>query len=268
MTSVGHATSTSRPPRWQAPALILLSIGLGAAFLVPVSAADEVMIGLGLTGCLLVLAIALEPVRRRRHQGSQSDEALESEPAPVPEASAVASRPAVAHARLLPDFGIEPPPAPGGGAESAKAPAAGAGRRRRGTAKAPTRADGAPRSPPRSSRSGQFTRVTEPPPPPAPVAVREAAAAEVCAIVCRRTGTRAQFHAVSGDGDEKAAWLAESPAFRLRDGQPLEPTDRARAAHRALVEHLTRRGWQPDGNGDAWYEQRFRRDRARRRGAG
>ena len=99
--------------------------------------------------------------------------------------------------------------------------------------------------------------------PRAPSRRRTAAAVPVrCEIVCRKNSSRSRFEAIGFTADDSPAWLAESPAFRVGPGRPVERSGAALSAYQRLVGHLTRRGWEPDGSGEAWYEARFRRKQA------
>jgi hypothetical protein len=78
---------------------------------------------------------------------------------------------------------------------------------------------------------------------------------EVCEIVWWRGYVKSEFHAVA-----EAQELARSPRFRWRSDEPPPPDHQgARAAHDDLVERLTAAGWEPLGEADPWYAQRFRR---------
>jgi hypothetical protein len=91
---------------------------------------------------------------------------------------------------------------------------------------------------------------------------RTAAVPVRCEIICRQNSSRSRFEAIGFTADDRPAWLAESAGFRVGTGRQVERSPAALTAHERLVEHLTRRGWQPDGNGEAWYEARFRRRNA------
>jgi hypothetical protein len=88
---------------------------------------------------------------------------------------------------------------------------------------------------------------------------RTAAVPVRCEIICRQNSSRSRFEAIGFTADDRPAWLAESAGFRVGTGRQVERSSAALTAHELLVEHLTRRGWKRDGNGEAWYEARFRR---------
>lgn len=75
-----------------------------------------------------------------------------------------------------------------------------------------------------------------------------------CTIRYWRGYVKSRFYAA--DGAENV--IAESRLFRSRDAHPAEANDIV-AAHRELIAQLEDAGWVPAGNGDRWYELRFRR---------
>jgi hypothetical protein len=77
-----------------------------------------------------------------------------------------------------------------------------------------------------------------------------------CWIALRRTGTSAEFRAVVGRGPGRAI-VGRSPVFEAPAGEPIPDDGPARAAHEELVEQLRSLGWEPAGEGDAWYRLRF-----------
>jgi hypothetical protein len=65
-----------------------------------------------------------------------------------------------------------------------------------------------------------------------------------------------QFYVASQETFEASH---SSPYFRARGREAPEPTDAALRTQAALVEQLTAAGWEPDGRGEHWFSERFRR---------
>jgi hypothetical protein len=61
------------------------------------------------------------------------------------------------------------------------------------------------------------------------------------------------------DAYGQATVVAKSPFFRWRKKSPPPERGRASAAFGDLLSTLDRLGWQADGRGTEWFEQRFRR---------
>ncbi|MGH3105466.1 MAG: hypothetical protein ACRDN6_15350, partial [Gaiellaceae bacterium] len=83
---------------------------------------------------------------------------------------------------------------------------------------------------------------------------------ETCEVAIRRGPLTSQFYArplTAGPGTGTP--LPSSPTFRLRGGPTVEQSDAARAALLALVEILSRDGWEPEGRNEHWFGRRFRR---------
>ena len=85
---------------------------------------------------------------------------------------------------------------------------------------------------------------------------------ELCEIALWRGYTKSRFYArldVAARYDEEGGAIAESAQFRFTGNGTLEQTETAEAAHRALVEELMARGWEPCDPRGPWYAARFSR---------
>jgi hypothetical protein len=96
------------------------------------------------------------------------------------------------------------------------------------------------------------------------VAERSAEAAapipyRTCSISYRREYRKVAFYALALDKDGSEVFIAASRHFRARGSGPPDRTDQAVAAHNDLVEQLAAKGWELDGEGEAWFEKTFRR---------
>lgn len=79
---------------------------------------------------------------------------------------------------------------------------------------------------------------------------------EACEIAWWRGYVKSQFYVQSSSPlDEVLA----SRLFRFRGREEPEQAGAAADAHRALVEDLIAAGWVPDGRGERWFSERFRR---------
>jgi hypothetical protein len=85
---------------------------------------------------------------------------------------------------------------------------------------------------------------------------RRDARLESCWIALWRSGPSAEFRAVVGRGAGRAI-VGRSPVFQAPASGPIPDDGPARAAHAELVERLHSLGWEPAGDGDAWYQRRF-----------
>ncbi len=85
---------------------------------------------------------------------------------------------------------------------------------------------------------------------------RQTGAEEACEIVWWRGYVKSQFYVQS---DSPLDEVLMSRLFRFRGSEEPEPEGAAADAHRALVEELRAAGWVPDGRGEQWYSERFRR---------
>lgn len=84
----------------------------------------------------------------------------------------------------------------------------------------------------------------------------ETRAEEVCEIVWWRGYVKSQFYVES---DSPLDEVLVSRLFRFRGREEPEQVGAAADAHRALVEDLRAAGWVPDGRGERWFSERFRR---------
>jgi hypothetical protein len=86
---------------------------------------------------------------------------------------------------------------------------------------------------------------------------RARASVEGCWIALWRSGTRAEFRAVVGEGAGR--WVVgRSPMFEAPATGPIPDDAPARAAHEELVGRLRALGWDPAaGDSDAWYQLRL-----------
>jgi hypothetical protein len=105
------------------------------------------------------------------------------------------------------------------------------------------------------------TDVIEPEPAPVvPDAITEPEPTEeMCEILVWRGYTKARFYARLDVDETDEFAVAESPSFRFHGNGTPDDTEAARAAHRALVEKLRAKGWEPDEASGPWYAARFRR---------
>jgi hypothetical protein len=85
---------------------------------------------------------------------------------------------------------------------------------------------------------------------------------EWCAIVCKRSRGRIEFHVVVIEKGGAHRSVARSPALRAPNFGALRQRGAARVAHDDLVSRLAARGWRPVDSSGAWYEVGFVRDRA------
>jgi hypothetical protein len=83
---------------------------------------------------------------------------------------------------------------------------------------------------------------------------------ELCEIDWWRGYVTSEFYATGVGADGTEYEVARSRGFRWRRREP-PPADHkgAHAAHDALRERLAQTGWEPIGEGRAWYAHRFRR---------
>lgn len=86
----------------------------------------------------------------------------------------------------------------------------------------------------------------------------EAGAEEACEIAWWRGYVKSQFYVQANSPLDE---VLESRLFRFRGGEEPEQAGAAADAHRALVEDLAAAGWVPDGRGEHWFSERFRRER-------
>ena len=84
----------------------------------------------------------------------------------------------------------------------------------------------------------------------------ETRAEETCEIVWWRGYVKSQFYVQS---DSPLDEVLMSRLFRFRGSEEPEQEGAAADAHRALVEGLKAAGWVPDGRGEQWFSERFRR---------
>ncbi len=82
---------------------------------------------------------------------------------------------------------------------------------------------------------------------------------QVCAITWWHGYLRSQFIACTRDAYGAATVIAGSPFFRWRKKSPPPQQGAAAKALAELLSTLDRLGWQADGGGAHWFEQRFRR---------
>lgn len=68
---------------------------------------------------------------------------------------------------------------------------------------------------------------------------------------------KSRFRAISGGARGRGAIIAEFESFDSPPSRPPEPSEAPRQAHEALVRRLHDLGWELEGVGEAWYEQRF-----------
>ena len=85
---------------------------------------------------------------------------------------------------------------------------------------------------------------------------RQTGAEEACEIVWWRGYVKSQFYVQS---DSPLDEVLTSRLFRFRGSEEPEQEGAAADAHRALVEELRAAGWVPDGRGEQWFSERFRR---------
>lgn len=87
----------------------------------------------------------------------------------------------------------------------------------------------------------------------------DAVAAGSCRITWWRGYVRSRFVAQTWN-ETSGLWtlIAESPSFSWRSSDPPPETSFAVAAYRELAETLDNLGWTLDGNGDEWFDARFR----------
>jgi hypothetical protein len=107
------------------------------------------------------------------------------------------------------------------------------------------------RSPRSTAAAGGFAAATE--------AASRRPQWQLCTVLCWRGYVKSQFYAARTGRDGNTVAIATSPIFRSRGHTPAEDDPRAVAAHSALVEELTARGWEPVGRDGRWYEAKFRR---------
>jgi hypothetical protein len=88
-----------------------------------------------------------------------------------------------------------------------------------------------------------------------PVRRRDAPLAS-CWIALWRSGTSAEFRAVVGRGPTRTI-VGRSPVFEAPASGPIPDDGPARGAHEELVERLRSLGWDPAGEGEAWYQLHF-----------
>ncbi|HWN21359.1 MAG TPA: hypothetical protein VNP93_05265 [Gaiellaceae bacterium] len=81
-------------------------------------------------------------------------------------------------------------------------------------------------------------------------------AEETCEIAWWRGYVKSQFYVQSNAPLDQ---VLASRLFRFRGSEEPEQTGAAAEAHRALVEELRAAGWVPDGRGEQWFSERFRR---------
>jgi hypothetical protein len=85
---------------------------------------------------------------------------------------------------------------------------------------------------------------------------------EWCAIVCKRSRGRIEFHVVVIEKGGAHRSVARSPALRAPSFGALRQRGAARVAHDDLVSRLAASGWRPVDSSGAWYEVGFVRERA------
>jgi hypothetical protein len=78
-----------------------------------------------------------------------------------------------------------------------------------------------------------------------------------CVIQWWHGYVKSSFYVLVDGSSPDERTLIESPLFWSLGKETLAPDGPAAAAHRQLVETLERQGWQADGVGESWYEQRF-----------
>ena len=111
----------------------------------------------------------------------------------------------------------------------------------------------------------EFAAAILSPPPPSTVAEITAPAPptdELCEIALWRGYTKTRFYArldVSARAEDEGSAVAESPAFRFSGNGTPAQTEAAEDAHRALVDELMTRGWEPCESTGPWYADRFSR---------
>lgn len=86
---------------------------------------------------------------------------------------------------------------------------------------------------------------------------------EACEIAWWRGYVKSQFYI---QADSSFDEMFESPFFRARarGGEAPVQAGPAAEAHQALVDDLTAAGWEPEGRGEQWFSERFRRERSYR----
>jgi hypothetical protein len=94
-------------------------------------------------------------------------------------------------------------------------------------------------------------------PPPAPVRFERAAASGVVEIDWRPAGERVIFEARALTPLAGAPG-ARSPAFAATGDGPPPRTGETSRAHALLCDRLVLAGWEPCGQGEAWFAHRFR----------
>lgn len=85
---------------------------------------------------------------------------------------------------------------------------------------------------------------------------------ELCTVECWRGYLRSQFIACTRTSSDPASVIAESRFFNWRRRSPPPERPDVTAALAELLEDLGGLGWEPDGRGAFWFEQRFRRTAA------
>jgi hypothetical protein len=78
-----------------------------------------------------------------------------------------------------------------------------------------------------------------------------------CVIQWWQGYVKSSFYVLVDGSSPDERTLIESPLFWSLGKESPDPDGPAAAAHRQLVEKLERQGWQADGVGESWYEQRF-----------